>query len=163
MCLFILLFSAHSAFAVGAHEYDNHVNTRVLVGSVKTNSAKIAVLCEIQPGWHIYGKESGDIGMPTQFWVDDTGVRDVTVHWPKPTKLRNRVGNQVLSSFTYGGVTVFPVTLGIRDRATRSVKLHMSFAVCGDVCIPQRRILEVTLPQSGFIDYEVMDLIRNVK
>ncbi len=172
LCKIFLLWSLSSCvFATASCSerndslYDNHVNVKVLVGAVTPNKVSVAVMCEVQPGWHIYAKDPGDTGMPTRFWIEGSNTKSLNVHWPKFSKVSEAIPGRVLESNVYEGTVVFPITFTVlKGSESPLLHLHVGFAVCGEVCIPQERRLEITLPSDAkFEDPEVIELIRQWK
>ncbi|MGN7678633.1 MAG: protein-disulfide reductase DsbD domain-containing protein [Anaplasma sp.] len=158
----ILFFCYTSTSYADGTEYVDHVNTKVLVGSVTDNTVDVVVVFNIQDGWHIYAQNPGDTGMPTVFSFDDGEVKMHKVHWPEHSETQDEVDGKVMKSNVYSGTVAFPITLEVVE-GTQRIKLRTSFSACGPLCIPQRRSLTVDLPAHGFEDGEVLAMINEWK
>ena len=90
-----------------------------------------------QPGWHTYWKNSGDSGQPTSLnWTLPSGVTAGDIAWPLPIKIP--IGN--LANYGYDGTVLLPVPLTITPDftpPTLDIKLHATWLVCRQECVPQ--------------------------
>ncbi len=94
-----------------------------------------------QPGWHTYWKNSGDSGQPTSLtWTLPPGVAAGDIAWPLPQKIP--IGS--LANYGYDGTVLLPVPLTITPdfnpslpSPTLDIKLHATWLVCRQECVPQ--------------------------
>lgn len=106
---------------------------------------KLSLIIALEKGWHIYGRNPGDIGLPT------------TVTWTLPSSMA--LGESVWppeTPFTFQGVSGMgysnTITLAqqlklINPQATQvSFSATVSMLVCKDICVPETAALELTLP-----------------
>jgi len=107
----------------------------------------MAVRFAIEPGWHIYWKNSGDAGSPTSVrWTTPPGFTAGPVQWPYPKRFDLRP----LAVYGYDGTVILPVTLeapsGLTpgDRAT--IRVKMKWVVCEKICIAGTAELARELP-----------------
>ena len=105
-----------------------------------------------QPQWHTYWKNPGDSGLPTQLdWELPAGVTASDILWPAPQKIA--IGT--LANFGYEGVVLLPVRLTLtpafKAAAADSlpIKLHASWLVCKQECVPQEGQFLLQLPIKG--------------
>ena len=150
--------AAYTGTAVDSYSND-HFTINARVGSVTSTTVNAIIMLDIQKGWHIYASDPGDVGMPTRLWFDDTTASDLDVFWPKFVKSFDKVGSKVLKSNIYEGTVAFPITFKIAYHPNQ-VQLHMSFAVCGEACIPKKVSLDISPLSDVFEDREVLDLIK---
>lgn len=93
-----------------------------------------------QPHWHTYWKNPGDSGLATQFqWTLPAGLSAGEIVWPTPQKLA--IGALANFGFENTALLAVPVTVspGFASPllSTIEVKLHASWLVCRQECIPQ--------------------------
>jgi DsbC/DsbD-like thiol-disulfide interchange protein len=80
---------------------------------------------------------------PTLDFAGSENVKSVTVLWPAPVRFADGAGGQ---SIGYHGDVVLPLRILAND-ATKPAALHLklSYAVCGNLCVPVEAELELTL------------------
>ena len=111
------------------------------------------VRLEHQPHWHTYWKNPGDSGLPTKLeWTLPPGVRAGEIQWPLPQRLP--LGPLV--NYGYEGTVLLPVPLTITPEfepgpaaEAMEVRLHASWLVCKQECIPQEGDFAIRLPLRG--------------
>jgi len=106
---------------------------------------RVAVRLVVPAGWHIGWINPGASGLGTRLaWQLPAGVSDGTSEWPYPETEES--GADVLNVYR-GAVVVFS-TFAAAPGVGGSVALtaDLSWGICRDVCIPQRRTLSLTLP-----------------
>jgi thiol:disulfide interchange protein DsbD len=110
----------------------------------------VGLQIEHAPGWHTYWKNPGDSGMPTELrWTLPPGVQAGDIAWPLPRKIA--IGP--LANYGYEGAVLLPVPLSITpgyqsapQEDALPVKLHASWLVCRQECIPQEGDFSLRLP-----------------
>lgn len=107
-----------------------------------------------QPDWHTYWKNPGDSGLPTTLtWSLPKGVTTSDIAWPTPSLIK--VG--AMGNYGYGDTVLLPVTLTIgKDFAANpqgdlEVRLHASWLVCRQECIPQEGDFQLRVPLRGSV------------
>lgn len=101
---------------------------------------------ELQPGWHVYWKNSGDAGYPPRIDFSATsGIRDARLLFPAPRRFELGAG---LVSFGYADGVVYPIAAEIAPGAGRplAVRARLDYLVCREECIPHRADLALQLP-----------------
>ena len=98
-------------------------------------------------GWHTYWKNPGDSGLPTELqWTLPAGWQAGPIQWPLPQRIQ--IGD--LANYGYAGEVLLPVamTVGAQSPGTSEVdvKLHASWLVCRQECIPQEGDFTLRLP-----------------
>jgi thiol:disulfide interchange protein DsbD len=111
---------------------------------------RVGVLYQIEPGWHIYWKFSGDSGIPTKIeWQLPKGFTVGDLHWPLP--LRDKEPGD-LEVFDYTSeVLLFadieaPASLPAQPIL---IQAKTDWLVCQSLCVPGRAQLSLTLTGGG--------------
>jgi thiol:disulfide interchange protein DsbD len=114
-------------------------NARIVVDSYwleKSRSVPIGVLVELEEGWHIYWRNSGDTGIPTSIEFDlPEGINVSEIQWAVP-KVFEYDG---LASFGYDKQVLLLTELiipGNYKSNSVSVIVKLKSLICKDVCIP---------------------------
>ena len=137
--------------AAAANEQKPNVTVRLAaenLGLTPQAENRLAVVLEHEPGWHTYWLMPGDAGLPTRFAF--TNPRDITLsvpRFPVPEKLVT----QGMASFGYGDRTVFPFEVSVPrfpEGRSATIKVHVEFLACKDVCVPGEGDADITLPYS---------------
>jgi thiol:disulfide interchange protein DsbD len=105
-----------------------------------------------QPQWHTYWQNPGDSGLPTRLdWELPAGVTASDIAWPTPQKIT--IGT--LANFGFEGTVLLPVQLTISNAfkapvsGSLPVKLHASWLVCKQECVPQDGTFTLQVPLTG--------------
>lgn len=101
-------------------------------------------------GWHTYWKNPGDSGLATELqWTLPAGWQAAAMQWPLPQRIP--IGD--LANYGYEDEVLLPVavTVGAQPPGTPEVdvKLHASWLVCRQECIPQEGDFALRLPLHG--------------
>lgn len=106
---------------------------------------RLAVRFTHENGWHTYWRMPGDAGLPPEFTF--TLPEGLSASEPGFT-LPARMETAGLTSFGYGGVTLFPFRVEVPRGAAGpvTVKLHAEYLVCRDMCVPESADATVKLP-----------------
>jgi len=131
-----------------AWDAEPHAAARLIAGAAQ-KSADVAWLragieIRLDSGWKTYWRYPGDSGVPpTLDFAGSENVKSVTVLWPAPARFADGAGGQ---SIGYHGDVVLPLRILAND-ATKPAALHLklSYAVCGNLCVPAEAELELTL------------------
>lgn len=103
---------------------------------------------QIMPeGWHTYWRNPGDNGLPIELkWSVPAGVEIGEISWPAPVELP--LGEDIMD-YGYRDEIVLPMPVRLAgDFAGDSLTLaaDATWLVCEEICIPEERRLELTLP-----------------
>src|SRR6185312_15207113 len=116
-------------------------------GAAPGSTLYVAVVQDIDKGWHTYWKNPGDAGEPTRIvWTLPAGWRAGDIVWPAPKRLP--VGP--LMNYGYEGEAVLaspiqvPASARPGDVAHIAAKVQM--LVCAEVCVPQDADLTLAVP-----------------
>jgi len=106
----------------------------------------VAVRFTMQPGWHIYGKNPGDTGLPTVVaWDLPRGFTAAELPWPALQKF----DLQGIASYGYGGqVSLVTRIVPPADLADGNVAIraHVSWLACRIECTPGKADVAIALP-----------------
>ncbi|MFZ2007472.1 MAG: protein-disulfide reductase DsbD domain-containing protein, partial [Stellaceae bacterium] len=91
----------------------------------------------IAPGWHIYWKNPGDSGLPTEIdWTLPPGFTAGAIEWPTPERFQ--LGP--IANYGYAGSADLLVPLnvpaGLAADAKPPVAAQVKYLVCSEICIP---------------------------
>src|SRR5262249_16019545 len=107
---------------------------------------RLGVLYNIEPGWHIYWKYSGDSGIPTKIeWSLPPGFKVHDLQWPLP--LRDKEPGD-LEVFDYTGQTLLFATVEAPDPLPAgqiSLGAKTDWFVCQSLCVPGHAQLTLSL------------------
>ena len=108
---------------------------------------RVGLLLRMEPGWHIYGAEAGDTGMPTELRWSSLAASVAPSAWPATRAFDlPEIG---LSGAGYQGeVLLQAVASNVEPGA--SVEVELSMLVCRDECIPATGQLESTLDDAPY-------------
>jgi thiol:disulfide interchange protein len=99
---------------------------------------------KLEQGWHVYWQNAGDSGEPPQIrWTLPAGIDAGPMQFPAPTRLP--LGP--LMDFGYENEVLFPFTLtaGLQAQpGPATLRAHVSWLVCREVCIPGKADLDLT-------------------
>jgi suppressor for copper-sensitivity B len=124
-------------------------NERVAVRLVSAATATggrdtvwLALEFRLAPGWKTYWRSPGEAGIPAQLdWSGSENARPEP-HWPAP----GRFVLAGLESVGYGGRVVVPIAVRIAaPGAPARVRLHLRFAACREVCVPEEAHFDLAL------------------
>lgn len=152
VCLVIALtLTGCAAQAQGLAVRNGHVQARLIpeVQSIQNGQSFWAALSmTMDPGWHIYWKNSGDSGLPLKIqWHLPPGFQVHDLQWPTPEK----IDQPPLTSYGYQGTVLLlsridpPADLGPGPHLIRA---KVNWLVCAEQCIPGYATVEFELPAS---------------
>lgn len=107
---------------------------------------RLGVLFEMDPHWHIYWRNSGDVGLPTEIeWQLPEGFTAGPLHWPAP----DRIEQGGLISYGYHGQTLLFAEIRPPEELDAGAgplafKARADWLVCKETCIPGGAAVELT-------------------
>jgi len=106
------------------------------------DAPRVGVRFALEPGWHIYGREPGEVGLPTKLTWRVDGANVGTIDWPEPIAFTD--AELGITSFGYASSVLLasPLELGAWSGAERLARVDVEFLACREVCIPGRVALE---------------------
>lgn len=131
-----------TAEAAGGFQGDEpRVRTRLL-GEVRDGRARVGVVFEVEPGWHIYWKNPGQTGLATEVEFSADGAEFGELQWPAPTVFVESSGFIV----SYGYEERVLLQSELVGPPPDSVEARTDFLVCGpSTCIRGRTHLRAPL------------------
>jgi len=107
---------------------------------------RIGILYRIEPGWHIYWKNSGDSGIPTKIaWTLPAGFQVGDLQWPLPLRDKEPGDLEVFdyqSEVLLFAEVVAPATL---PTGPITIKANTDWLVCENLCVPGKAQLSLNL------------------
>ena len=143
--LLSLCFAIILSMPVHASDWVDGEHFRARLAAVPEGSNHAAVLeIEMEEGWHTYGQEPGDAGLPPRFdWEESRNLTSVDITWPKTIEKREF---DMFTVNAYEGRVQFPlqITPEVEDQNV-DLDLDLKVMVCNDICIPAEADLSITL------------------
>jgi thiol:disulfide interchange protein/DsbC/DsbD-like thiol-disulfide interchange protein len=102
---------------------------------------------EIAPGWHVYWRNPGDAGLPTEIsWNLPVGFSAGEIAWPAPERfVVGTIGN-----YGYHGAADLLVPIAaptdLKLDGVAHIAANAKWLVCSDICIPGEARLALDLP-----------------
>ncbi|MBE5691371.1 MAG: hypothetical protein EGQ34_00445, partial [Sutterella sp.] len=150
--------SAHAAAsdgwinAIDAAKGSGKQTPHVMVDLVSAKTAltpqavnQLAVRFTHEEGWHTYWRMPGDAGLPPEFTFTLPGdLKATDPLFPLP----ERTITSGLTSFGYGGTTLFPFRVEVPRGAygNATLKLHVEYLACREMCVPESADVSLRLP-----------------
>lgn len=136
----IAAFAARGAARAVAGPWAETAEARV---RLIADAGGLGIEFELQPGWHIYWKNSGDAGYaPRIDFSAAPTVRDARLLFPAPRRFELAAG---MVSFGYEGTVIYPIAAAIGPGGGPALA-RVDYLVCRNECIPHHADLAVTLP-----------------
>lgn len=138
---FPLVFCS-SARGVAGPWVDNTEARARLIG----NAEGLGLEFDLQPGWHVYWKNSGDAGYaPRVDFGATSAIRNARLLFPAPQRFELPAG---MVSFGYSKAVLYPIAATVAQPPGESlaVRARLDYLVCRDECIPHTAALTLTLP-----------------
>lgn len=115
------------------------VEARLLIDAGETNpgaTVRVGVLFTLDPHWHIYWRNSGQAGLPTELvWSGD--LLPGELHWPAPDAFSEAGGFIVTYGYSDEVLLWADATVPEDASGTLRVSVHADYLACADTCIPQ--------------------------
>lgn len=150
--VFLSFFLGFIFFASPARpENPPRINVQLISDVAKVNSGdtfKIGVHIQIERGWHIYWKKSGDAGLPTHINLDiPPGLKVSEWRWPKPAIFKEE-GNITTIGYENEVLLIANAALSPRWPTGKPVLLkgNVDYLACRESCIPGKAPLEISIP-----------------
>lgn len=105
---------------------------------------RVGVRLEVEEGWHIYGRDPGLTGLPTEVaWDLPEGVEAGELRYP-PAEVFEFEGER---DFGYSGEVFLSASLHVSENfeGPLTIGARVSWLACRDLCIPGERDLELSV------------------
>ncbi len=150
VCLFILLCGALPAQAQTASDWQGIDKTQVRLIAATTavgdsNDLVFGLHFKMAEGWKVYWRSPGDAGYPPEIdWQGSTNLSRAEMQWPRP----HRFVVLGLETVGYKKEVVYPLHIKTKQTGQPlSLKAHVRFLTCADICVPVETDLSLTLPE----------------
>lgn len=103
-----------------------------------------AIQIRLDPGWHTYWRFPGEAGIPTTAdFAGSTGIDGARLRFPPPATYSDPYS----TSIVYRDEVVLPIDLDAGNAAagTATLRVHLVFGVCREICVPGEARFEVSL------------------
>ncbi|MGA2975708.1 MAG: protein-disulfide reductase DsbD domain-containing protein [Spirochaetia bacterium] len=152
--MLILLLSFSGAIAVQAESNrairSGPVEARLVAENESIKPGKtftVALLLRMDPGWHVYGKNPGDSGLPTTLeWHLPAGFSAGPLQWP----VAQRFETHGLITYGYSEQVLLFADItppsGLRDINEVTLEARAEWLACKTECLPGKADLELVLP-----------------
>lgn len=107
-------------------------------------NSEVGVLFRLDPGWHVYAKEPGDLGLPTVVsWRLPAGISNDELRWPTPEKFTQ----DELVSYGYEGQVLLSTALHLPQDSSlhEPIVAEVSWVLCKNECVPGEARLSLNL------------------
>jgi thiol:disulfide interchange protein DsbD len=111
-----------------------------------SRTGRVGVLFEMEPGWHVYWRNPGDSGLPTEvLWNAPDGARVGEPVWPTPEQFDDPAGHV---SYGYSDMVLLhsPIELPLDVARDTPVTAEVSWLACKAKCVLGSATVELTLP-----------------
>jgi thiol:disulfide interchange protein len=98
------------------------------------------------PGWHLYGRDPGEVGLPPQIEWHLPGASFGELTWPEPIEFRDEPTGIV--SYGYDAPVLLATTAQIPDGAA-TLAASVDALVCKHICLPAHFELAAPLDRSA--------------
>ena len=142
LALALPLAAATSALGVAGPWVENAEARARLIG----DATALGLEFELQPGWHVYWRNSGDAGYAPRLDFSATpAIQDARLLFPAPRRFDLAAG---MVSFGYERAVIYPIAATIAPAPGTALDLsaRLDYLVCRDECIPHRADLTLTIP-----------------
>jgi thiol:disulfide interchange protein len=127
-----------------------HVESQLVAqtsGAAPGSTLYVAVVQSLDPGWHTYWRNPGDAGEPAKItWALPKAWRAGEIVWPAP----ERFALGPIMNYGFEDKLLLPVPIQIPASAkpgtTATLKAHVDYLVCAQVCIPGGADLGLDVP-----------------
>lgn len=127
-------------------------------------SFRLGVLFTMDPGWHIYGKQAGELGLPTVIELSlPPGLKLGELHWPE-TKEFTQAGNVSGTGYSASALIFGTIDgdVGAGDSKIVKIDAKVKWLSCSmTTCIPERRTLTLEIPVGAESRPVNQELFRN--
>jgi thiol:disulfide interchange protein/DsbC/DsbD-like thiol-disulfide interchange protein len=113
-------------------------------------TVRAGVLFDLDPGWHMYWRFSGQSGLPTEIqWSIVPAGSAGPLTWPAPAVFREADGFITTYGYANQVLLAAPLTLADSGDGPRVVRAEVQLLVCKEQCIPGEVALYREIPVAG--------------
>lgn len=116
---------------------------------------RLGVLLKMEPGWHVYWRNNGDIGLPTQVdWRLPQGFSAGPLQWPTPERIVTDDDDPAFRLVSYGyhdaillwTVVTPPAQLDPQQIEPLQFAAQVNWVACKELCVPGEALSALELP-----------------
>ncbi len=139
-----------TAFAQGAMDGDQaRVETRLLVEAARVKpgqKVRVGVLYTLDPGWHIYWRNTGEAGLSTDTSFASKQATFGALQWPAPSVFKDNGGTT--DTFGYADQVLFftDATVAPDAHGELALSAKVDYLACKKSCIPGNATLTRSIP-----------------
>jgi len=136
----------------GADEHPVEAHLVADVASISPGATfGLGVRLEMEEGWHVYWRNSGDSGGPTRVeWMLPAGFEAGDLQWPAPNKYTDFIEQDEFVTYGYEQATMLMADIQAPQQLPPGplieLKAAVSWLVCSDLCIPGDTTLTLSVP-----------------
>ena len=128
--LLLGLGPAHAAESTAVISKRDTVTLISDTDAVATAPYRLGLKFVMAPGWHTYGRDPGEAGLPPELtWTLPAGTTTADLAWPPTERLQE--GPIVVQAYT--GTVVLP----IQATGPGPIRLHATWLICANICVPE--------------------------
>ena len=144
---FLLAFSAPGFTAEPPKPKEDHLQVRLISPVTATGdkaTVPVAMEVKLQPKWDTYWRTPGDAGLaPALEWKGSENFTSADMKFPLPK--RQTLAD--LENIIYTDAVTFPIDVTLAKQGEPlSLKLHVEFLVCNQICVPEKHDVTLELP-----------------
>lgn len=153
-CSYLALISAPFFFLIGdawanqaIWSVHSHSKARLILANNEVSESgnlHFGVHITLEKNWKTYWRNPGNSGVPPEFdWSGSENIEQIRLFWPAP----KRITTGPSDFYGYDTEVVFPVEVRpIKSTKAVNIKLHLDYALCKELCIPQSAMLTLNIP-----------------
>ncbi|MFQ5513340.1 MAG: protein-disulfide reductase DsbD family protein [Myxococcota bacterium] len=125
------------------------VEARLLVDAVALRPGddfSVGVLFDLEPGWHIYWRHPGKVGLPTVIRWTLSHATPGELEWPAPEVFVEGDGSLTSYGYTDQVLLFAPARLARTARGEIEIRAEVEYLACDHECIPGEARLSRRLP-----------------
>ncbi len=145
------LLKSGAALAMQTEQKTDHVTVEMHTSADTAAGGRqieIMLKFKMQPGWHIFSENAGEIAMPTTVdWSLPIGARVVGVQWSQDSEFNYEeiIQHGYADTAYYRTQIALPPELG----QTLPLEATVRWLACGEECFPEQQTLRLTLPTAA--------------
>jgi len=134
----------------GIHDGEPRLRARLLVdaGRPTPERARVGVLFDLDPGWHLYWRNSGDTGLPTELDIRAEGATPGEIRWPAPRAFSEADGAFVTYGYADRVLLMTDLALDPDHAGEYTVAVDADVLICRTECIPAGVSMERSLTEA---------------
>lgn len=147
---FLLFYGAAVPCLLAQEVFQAHTHVRLISEQDAVAPGQtfwVALDLKMDEGWHVYWRNPGDSGMaPKIKWQLPPGFQAGEIQWPYPQRIN--IGPLTNYGYEHEVLLLVPLTVdgGAPASQTAALGAHVDWLVCGDMCIPGRADLSLSIP-----------------